>query len=199
MECAAIFAGGLTTDIQGSLCGGTFTLNKEKLDMNIALVAHDGRKKELIEWVTYNINELKNHKLYATGTTGKLIKGIYIGTPNSGYIDDGEWVYDFKDVAYPFKDTVTCLLSGPLGGDQQIGAMIAEGKIDVLIFFCDNLIMQGHQNDVSALTRLASLYNIAFATNRTTADMILTSPLFKDENYKRILPAAIDNYKNRKV
>jgi len=165
--------------------------------MNIALVAHDGRKKELLEWVRYNIEELKNHNLFATGTTGKLIKGIYVGTPNSGYIDDGEWVYDFKDVTFPFKDTVTCLLSGPLGGDQQIGAMIAEGKIDVLIFFCDNLIMQGHQNDVSALTRLASLYNIAFATNRTTADMILTSPLFKDPNYKRILPSAIERYKDR--
>ena len=75
----------------------------------------------------------------------------------------------------------------------------AEGKIDVLIFFCDNLIMQGHQNDVSALTRLASLYNIAFATNRTTADMILTSPLFKDPNYNRILPNAIENYKNRTI
>ena len=82
---------------------------------------------------------------------------------------------------------------------EVTGAMIAEGKIDVLIFFCDNLIMQGHQNDVSALTRLASLYNIAFATNRTTADMILTSPLFKDPNYSRILPAAIENYKNRQV
>lgn len=97
------------------------------------------------------------------------------------------------------KNKVTCLLSGPLGGDQEIGAMIAEGKIDILIFFCDNLIMQGHQNDVSALTRLASLYNIAFATNRTTADMILTSPLIKDNNYKRIIPAAIENYKNRTV
>jgi methylglyoxal synthase len=98
-----------------------------------------------------------------------------------------------------YSNKVTCLLSGPLGGDQQIGAMIAEGKIDVLIFFCDNLIVQGHQNDVSALTRLASLYNIAFATNRTTADMILTSPLFKDPGYKRILPTAIENYKNRTI
>ena len=167
--------------------------------MNIALVAHDSRKKELIEWVKYNINELKNHNLFATGTTGKLIKGIRIGTPNSGYSDDGEWVYDFKDVTFPFKDAVTSLLSGPLGGDQQIGAMIAEGKIDVLIFFCDNLIMQGHQNDVSALTRLASLYNIAFATNRTTADMILTSPLFNNPEYNRVVPQAIENYKNRQV
>ena len=100
---------------------------------------------------------------------------------------------------FPFKDNVTCLKSGPLGGDQEAGAMIAEGKIDVLIFFCDNLITQGHQTDVSALTRLASLYNIAFATNRTTADMILTSPLFKDANYKRIIPPAIENYQNRQL
>lgn len=157
--------------------------------MNIALVAHDGRKKELIEWVKYNIEELKKHKLYATGTTGRLIKNISIE------IDE----YGHTIQEYPFEYNTVCLLSGPLGGDQQIGAMIAEGEIDVLIFFCDNLIMQGHQNDVSALTRLASLYNIAFATNRTTADMILTSPLFRDDTYKRMLPTAIENYKNRTI
>lgn len=163
--------------------------------MNIALVAHDGRKKELIEWVTYNINELKHHKLYATGTTGRLIKSVF----NINWKEEGKSNDEWREAQYPLSDITTCLLSGPLGGDQQIGAMIAEGKIDVLIFFCDNLIVQGHQNDVSALTRLASLYNIAFATNRTTADMILTSPLFKDENYKRILPTAIENYKNRQL
>ena len=153
--------------------------------MNIALVAHDSRKQELIEWVKYNIEELKKHKLYATGTTGKLIKNISVDVDNH--------------ISFPLRDTVICLHSGPLGGDAEIGGMIANGQIDVLIFFCDNLAVQGHQNDIYGLTRLASLYNIAFATNRTTADMILTSPLFKDENYKRILPAAIDNYKNRKV
>ncbi len=166
--------------------------------MNIALVAHDSRKQELLDWVKYNYEELSKHNLFATGTTGKKIKEIYIGEPKSGYWDKYEWCYDYKDVLFPFNNIVP-LLSGPLGGDQEIGAMIAEGKIDMLIFFCDNLIMQGHQNDVSALTRLASLYNIAFATNRTTADMILTSPLIKDKNYKRIIPAAIENYKNRKV
>ena len=162
---------------------------------NIALVAHDGRKKELIEWVTYNLNELKNYKLYATGTTGKLIKEI-------SYTDcldeDGNTVRGIVR-HYPFEKNVICLHSGPLGGDQEIGAMIANGEIDALIFFCDNLITQGHQTDVSALTRLASLYNIAFATNRTTADMILTSPLLKDDNYKRILPTAIENYQNRQL
>jgi methylglyoxal synthase len=163
--------------------------------MNIALVAHDGRKKELIEWVEYNSKTLSKHNLYATGTTGRLIKDVAFGVAHYDKENDTE----YTTMDFPFKDNVTCLLSGPLGGDQQIGAMIAEGKIDVLIFFCDNLIVQGHQNDVSALTRLASLYNIAFATNRTTADMILTSPLFKDPEYKRILPAAIENYKNREL
>ena len=151
--------------------------------MNIALVAHDSRKSELVEWVKFNKDVLKNHNLYATGTTGNLIRSVHIDVDNH--------------ISFPLKDKLTCLLSGPLGGDQQIGAMIAEGRIDVLIFFCDNLIQQGHQNDVSALTRLASLYNIAFATNRTTADMILTSPLFANEEYKPILPDCIANYANR--
>lgn len=160
--------------------------------MNIALVAHDARKNELIEWVRYNIDVLKNHNLYATGTTGKLIENI--GT----YWEDDR--YSSKDprfVVGPLYKKVTKLLSGPLGGDSQIGAMIAEGKIDVLIFFCDNLITQGHQQDVGALSRLASLYNIAFATNRTTADMILTSSLFDNTDYERVIPKAIETYKNR--
>ncbi len=158
---------------------------------NIALVAHDGRKKELMEWVRYNAETLSNHKLYATGTTGRLIREVLMELDDT-FSDEKE-----KKEFYEYK--ITCLKSGPLGGDQQIGAMIAEGKIDVLIFFCDNLITQGHQTDVSALTRLASLYNIAFATNRTTADMILTSPLFNDDNYKMIVPDVIDKYKNRQI
>ena len=174
-------------------------LMKRKNNMNIALVAHDGRKKELMEWVRYNWETLSDtkHKLYATGTTGKLI----IETLVSARLNSiGDYPNFYPGRLYAtYQDRVTCLLSGPLGGDQQIGAMIAEGKIDVLIFFCDNLIMQGHQNDVSALTRLASLYNIAFATNRTTADMILTSPLFDDPKYERMVPQAIENYKNRKL
>ena len=167
--------------------------------MNIALVAHDSRKEEIVEWFKYNLNELKTHKLFATGTTGKLLRDAY-----QENLEDSECIYDIRPTSENWdrynkeaEDLVTCLHSGPLGGDQEIGAMIAKGEIDVLIFFCDNLIQQGHQNDVSALTRLASLYNIAFATNRTTADMILTSPLFKDPNYKRILPSAIERYKER--
>lgn len=163
--------------------------------MNIALVAHDARKKELIEWVTYNLAELKKHKLYATGTTGKLIKEISVINESK----DSDKLNEENLISYPLKDITTCLHSGPLGGDAEIGAMIANDKIDVLIFFCDNLIQQGHQNDIYGLTRLASLYNIAFATNRTTADMILTSSLFKDDTYQRILPSAIEKYKNRTI
>lgn len=140
----------------------------------IALVAHDGRKDELIDWCKFNEDCLSKYKLKATGTTAKLI----------------------------MKNTnlkVEQCLSGPLGGDQQIGAMIAIGEVNALIFFCDNLITQGHQQDVGALSRLASLYNIPFATNRTTADMLVTSPLFGNTEYERIIPAAIDNYKNRKI
>jgi methylglyoxal synthase len=163
-------------------------MNSKRL--NIALVAHDARKKELIEWCLYNADVLKQHNLFATGTTGELIENIE--DCDDDLLDD--CLYQFYK---PFENNVTKLLSGPLGGDQQIGAMIAEGKLDVLIFFCDNLITQGHQQDVGALTRLASLYNIAFATNRTTADMIITSSLFGNEEYQRIIPATIDNYKKR--
>lgn len=165
--------------------------------MNIALVAHDGRKQELLDWIKYNYQKLSKHNLYATGTTGKKIEEIYIGVPISGYWDEHEWCYDFKDVEFPFKNKINKLLSGPLGGDAQIGAMIAEGKIDCLIFFCDNLVIQGHQNDIQGLSRLASLYNVAFATNRTTADMIMTSPLFGSNSYHRIIPSAIESYRTR--
>lgn len=168
------------------------------MKLNIALVAHDARKQELIDWVRYNIDELKKHKLFATGTTGKLIMDTFYTDefPDISAWDEESFKEGIKDY---YKDRITCLLSGPLGGDSQIGAMIAEGKIDVLIFFCDNLITQGHQQDVGALSRLASLYNIAFATNRTTADMILTSSLFNNKDYKRIIPHAIENYKNRNM
>lgn len=154
--------------------------------LNIALVAHDGRKEELLSWVKFNAALLSRHNLFATGTTGRLIEELRI-TDASG------------KTSCPLKGKVTRLLSGPLGGDQQIGAMIAERKIGMLIFFCDNLIVQGHQNDVSALTRLAALYNIAFATNRTTADMLLTSTLLDDPDYEMQIPDCIANYANRKL
>ena len=147
------------------------TLPKKK---SIALIAHDNKKAEIIDWCMKNKAILEHHNLCGTGPTARMIADR-TGLPIRGFN------------------------SGPLGGDQQIGAMIAERKIDMLIFFCDNLIVQGHQNDVSALSRLASLYNIAFATNRTTADLLLTSPLIDDPDYQIQIPDCIANYANRKL
>ncbi len=147
----------------------------------IAIVAHDSRKKEIVEWSKFNAGSLSDKTLYATGTTGRLVEEALMDALNGK------------------APQIHCLLSGPLGGDAEIGAMIAEGKIDMLVFFCDHLIMQGHQNDVMGLVRLASLYNIPFATNRSTADFIISSPLFKSKEYERIIPPVIEAYKNRKL
>ena len=119
---------------------------------NIALVAHDHKKRDLIDWVEYNKTELARHELIATGTTGRLIE---------------------DQLDRPVKK----LLSGPLGGDQQIGSMIAEGKVDVLIFFWDPMEAQPHDPDIKALLRVAVTWNIPFACDRATADFLLTSPL----------------------
>ncbi len=118
----------------------------------IAMVAHDNKKKDLIEWAEHNKVVLAKHELIATGTTGKLLE---------------------EKLDRP----VMKMLSGPLGGDQQIGAMIAEGKIDVLIFFWDPMEAQAHDSDVKALLRLGVAWNILLACDRATADFILTSPL----------------------
>ena len=114
--------------------------------LNIALVAHDARKQELIDWVKFNKHLLYNHHIIATGTTGRLLGNIMVKQ-----VAETDW----KGNEYFVNKylNVTSVLSGPLGGDQMIGAMIAQGQIDVLIFFCDNLITQGHQTDISALTR----------------------------------------------
>jgi methylglyoxal synthase len=121
----------------------------------IALVAHDNKKKELIEWAFYNRTLLSQHELIATGTTGKLLEE-------------------------QLKQPVKKLFSGPLGGDQQMGAMIAEEKLDLLVFFWDPMEAQPHDSDVKALLRVAVAWNILIACNRTTADFILTSVLMND-------------------
>ncbi|MBY3756829.1 methylglyoxal synthase [Azospirillum formosense] len=138
----------------------TVTVDRKR----IALVAHDARKPDLIGWLGANIHALEGNVFWSTGTTGRLVRE-----------------------AHPQLD-ITSLKSGPLGGDQQIGAMIAEGRIDLLVFFVDPMTAQPHDVDVKALTRLATLYNIPMACNEATADMVISSPLFTS-GYR---PRAVD-------
>ena len=143
----------------------TRTVEKTK---NIALIAHDGKKRELVEWVKENKEVLSSHFLCATGTTGRLIN---------------------KETGLPVK----VYNSGPLGGDQQIGARIVEGKIDIVVFLSDPLEAQPHDPDIRALLRIASVYNIPLACNVSTADFIIKSSLMnetfilKHENYSKLL------------
>ncbi len=134
----------------------------------IGLVAHDNRKKDLVEWVEWNWEELMNHKLVCTGTTGKLVEQTLLNKMS----DDGREVIALEIVK---------LKSGPLGGDLQLGAMIAEGKIDMLIFLWDPMQPQPHDVDVKALLRIAVLYNVPTANNRSTADFLISSDLIKSE------------------
>lgn len=137
----------------------------------IALVAHDNRKKDLIEWVGWNREILCEHDLICTGTTGKLVENLL-----------NKEQTDRRGDIIPIKK----LKSGPLGGDQQLGAMISEGQIDILIFLWDPMQQQPHDVDVKALLRIAVLYNVTTASNRATADFIISSRLFK-EAYQPIL------------
>jgi methylglyoxal synthase len=138
----------------------------------IALVAHDNKKKDLIDWASYNRAVLARHELFATGTTGRLLSDA-LDRPVHG------------------------LHSGPLGGDLQIGAFIAEGKIDVLIFFWDPMEAQPHDPDIKALLRIGVVWNIPIACDRATADFLLTSPLMQDE-YEAFLPD-YSEYTSRKL
>ncbi len=133
---------------------------KEK--KKIALVAHDNKKHDLLEWAKYNKDLLAKHKLYATGTTGTLL----------------EQELDVE---------INKLQSGPLGGDQQIGAKIADGEVDFIIFFWDPLEPHPHDPDVKALLRIAMVWNIPVACNRSSADFMISSPLMSEE-YDRIVP-----------
>lgn len=141
-------------------------------EKKIALVAHDSKKRTLVEWASYNCELLAHHKLYATGTTGEML----------------ERELGFK---------ITRLQSGPLGGDQQIGAKIADGEIDFLIFFWDPLETQPHDPDVKALLRMAVVWNIPTACNRASADFMISSLLMEGE-YDRLVPD-YEGYRTREI
>jgi methylglyoxal synthase len=141
-------------------------------DKRIALVAHDNMKADLLEWAKYNRDLLAHHQLYATGTTGKILESV-LSVP------------------------INKLQSGPLGGDQQIGAMISNNEIDFLIFFWDPLEPMPHDPDVKALLRMAVVWNIPIACNRASADFIISSPLM-DAEYQRLLPD-YDLYRARRI
>jgi methylglyoxal synthase len=128
----------------------------------VALIAHDNCKLDLLDWARYNRGTLAHHELFATGTTGTLIA---------------------SDLGLP----VTRFLSGPLGGDQQIGAGIVEGRIDFVIFFWDPLEPHPHDVDVKALLRIAVVYNVPIACNRSTADFLLSSPLMQRRYERRLV------------
>lgn len=141
-------------------------------DKKIALVAHDNKKHDLVEWAKYNLVLLAHHKIYATGTTGDIL-------------------------AQELGLEINKLQSGPLGGDQQIGAKIADGEINFLIFFWDPLEPQPHDPDVKALLRMAVVWNIPIACNRASADFMISSPLM-DGDYDRLVPD-YDAYRTRKI
>jgi methylglyoxal synthase len=145
------------------------TMDRRK---KIALVAHDNKKRDLLEWAKYNRHILIEHEVYATGTTGTILE---------------------KDLGIE----IVKLQSGPLGGDQQIGAKIVEGAIDFLIFFWDPLETQPHDPDVKALLRMAVVWNIPTACNRATADFMISSALMGEE-YERLLPD-YEEYRRRPI
>ena len=139
---------------------------------NIALVAHDNRKRDMVEWAEWNFELLADHNLICTGTTGKLIEDALTKKMLEDKLDG--------------EIKMTKLKSGPLGGDQQLGALIVDNKVDLMIFFWDPMQPHPHDVDVKALLRISVLYNIPMACNRSTADFMISSPLMQKE-YKPVL------------
>jgi methylglyoxal synthase len=149
---------------------------------NIALVAHDNRKKDLSEWVDFNYKTLLGHQLICTGTTGRMVEDTI-----RKKLQKGE----------ELENPIIRLKSGPLGGDQQLGSMIAEGLIDMLIFFWDPMQPQPHDVDVKALLRITVVYNIPNACNRSTADFLISSHLLKEKYEPRLVDYSV--YINREI
>lgn len=142
----------------------------------IALVAHDNRKKDLLEWVKWNAVSLIDNDLVCTGTTGKMVREVLKETVSH-------------------EPSMTLLRSGPLGGDQQLGSMIVNGEIDVMVFFWDPLSSQPHDSDVKALLRIAVLYDVVVACSRSTADFVMTSDLMSKTYTPH--PRDFSEYENR--
>jgi methylglyoxal synthase len=138
--------------------------------LKIALIAHDRRKSDMLDWAEFNRLYLRRHKLVCTGTTGLLINNL---------LNDIE-TQEFTDI--------TCVNSGPLGGDAEIAAMIVRGEVDLCVFFIDDLDSQPHEADIQMLLRQCRVHNIPVACNRYTADLIITSNLWDNENYKPTKP-----------
>lgn len=148
----------------------------DKKTKMLGLVAHDYMKRDLAEWVDWNCKMLSLHHLVCTGTTGKMVEQTLRDHKEEGEYDE------LKPDLH-----ITLLKSGPLGGDQQLGSLIADGRINALIFFWDPMSAQPHDVDVKALLRLATLYNIPTAINRASADFLISSPLFEDAAYKPVV------------
>ena len=155
-------------------------MNRQKMT---ALVAHDNMKHDLAEWVDWNCEKLSKHRIVCTGTTGKIVEETLLNHSASHH-------YEQPALA------ITRLKSGPLGGDQQIGAKVVEGQGDFIIFFSDPLTAQPHDPDVKALLRIAQVYDIPIANNKAPADFMITSPLM-DEEYEHDIINFHQNIKER--
>jgi len=142
----------------------------------IALVAHDNRKKDLAEWVEFNYKTLLAHQLICTGTTGRMVE---------------ETIQNMLEKGEEFGNPIILLKSGPLGGDQQLGSMISDGLIDMLIFFWDPMQPQPHDVDVKALLRITVVYNIPTACNRSTADFMISSHLLREKYEPRLVDYSV--------
>ena len=154
-----------------------------KTRKQIALVAHDNRKQDLVEWVSWNHEIILKHDLVCTGTTGSIV--------------EAELTRKIKEEDIDLEINITKLKSGPLGGDQQLGSLIVEGKVDFIIFFWDPMEPHPHDVDVKALLRIAVLYNIPMACNRSSADFMISSPLI-EKDYVRVVKD-YSTYINRKI
>lgn len=149
---------------------------EKRKERTLALVAHDNMKRDLAEWVAWNSRNVVRYQLVCTGTTGRMVEKTLCDHMTEE--DCAELKRDLR---------ITLLKSGPLGGDQQLGSRIAAGEIDALIFFWDPMSAQPHDVDVKALLRLATLYNVPTAINRSSADFLISSPLFGDGEYAPVV------------